>query len=119
MHKDGLRLNQAYTTQKAQRAKSLTGHKGLFHFDVVWKKLQNYNYLFEVELLQHILQLRKLSCLQEKALWAAYMLCRPGLNEQNNNKQQTEKNMLCQIFTLIASIYFHVLSKKMQSVTNN
>jgi len=45
--------------------KFFTGYRSLFQFNrafvLVWKKLRNDNCLFEVELLQHFLQLRKLS----------------------------------------------------------
>jgi len=49
-------------------------------FVVVWKKFWNSNYLFEVELLQHFLQLRTLSRAARKA-FAGRMLCRRGLHE--------------------------------------
>ena len=45
-------------------------------FVVVWKKIWNDNCLFEVEFLQHFLQLRKLSQAARKA-FAGRMLCRP------------------------------------------
>ena len=81
------RIEQTCTTQKARRAKlstcicsgpQLSISFRCRDFIVVWKKLQNDNYLFEVELLQHFLQLRKLSrCRpQEKLSWGA---CCAGL----------------------------------------
>jgi len=48
-------------------------------FVVAWKKFWN-NYLFEVKLLQHFLQLRKLSQAARKD-FASLLLCRPGINE--------------------------------------
>jgi len=54
--------------------KFAVGRKGLFHFDVIslqyGRNCANDNYLFEVELLQHFLQMRKLSRAPRKALAA-------------------------------------------------
>ena len=55
-------------------------------FLAVWKKFWNSNYLFEVELLQHFLQLRKLSRAARK-VFAGRMLCRPGLHELDRQLQ--------------------------------
>jgi len=55
-------------------------------FLVVWKKFWNSNYLFEVELLQHFLQVRKLSWAARKA-FAGRVLCRPGLHELDRQLQ--------------------------------
>ena len=64
-------------------------HKSLIsfwygYFIVAWNKIWNDNYLFEVELLQHFLQLRKLALAARKAfagrmLPAGRMLCRSAL----------------------------------------
>jgi len=48
-------------------------------FIVLWKKFWNDSYLFEVKLLQHFLQMRKLLWVA-KISSAGHMLCRPGLN---------------------------------------
>ena len=49
-------------------------------FIVVWKKFWKDNYLFEVELLQLFLQLRKPSRAAGEA-FAGRMLCRPAIEE--------------------------------------
>jgi len=55
-------------------------------FVVVWKKFWNSNYLFEVELLQYFLQLRKLSRAARKA-FVGHVLCRRGLHELDRQLQ--------------------------------
>ena len=55
-------------------------------FLVVWKKIWYSNYLFEVELLQYFLQVRKLSRAARKA-FAGRVLCRPGLHELDRQLQ--------------------------------
>jgi len=76
-------LTQACTTQKARRAKLSTqicrGPQKYISFRyqdfvVVWKKFWNDNNLFEVQLLQHFLQLRKFSRAARKPS-ADHMLC--------------------------------------------
>jgi len=51
------------------------------YFVVVCKKFWNDNYLFEVELLQHFLQLRKFS---HRAVRKGRMLCRRGLRYRSS-----------------------------------
>jgi len=69
-------VDQACTTQKARRAKLSTyiccgpQKSVLFRcrdFIVVWTKFYNENFLFEVELLQHFLQLKKALADRKKA----------------------------------------------------
>jgi len=56
-------------------------------FVVVWKKFWNHSYLFEVELLQHFLQLRKLAWSARKAFAGRIRLrgvCCAGLLKLTN-----------------------------------
>jgi len=96
-------LHQACTIQKARRAKLLTlicrGPQMSISFRcgdfiVVWKKFWNNNYLFEFKLLQHFLQLRKLSRTARKA-FAGRMLCRRGLHELDRQSQPNRRGCHC------------------------
>jgi len=75
---------QTCITQKARRAKLINinfprAAKKLFRCTVIWKKILVWQLIIpEAGLLQHFLQLRKLSQATRKAL-AGRMLCRPAV----------------------------------------